>query len=796
MATTYKTPGVYVEEISKFPPSVAEVETAIPAFIGYTEIAAKDGLSLTNVPTKVKSMLEYEKYFGKGAAFTISGVNANSVSDGASTVVINPSYYLYDSLQLYYANGGGDCYIVSIGPYSSTAAAATDFTTGLDKLKLYDEPTIILFPDAVKLAGSPNDYSALKNVQQAALKQCGDLMDRVAILDVLKDDTDGSNFRNSIGMANLKYGGAYTPWLKASLTKKITLSQFGSTFNLKDFTTPGNIGSFTINGYIDKYTQLLEDIDTVKGELESDYLQNGSLAAKYLDLLAGINGPDTAIEKIYDLAATLDLYVKDDGVIHDDDYQNFILNSIIPVVDSKVAGIIEKCSTAAPVTIPGAAWSTAAALANKWVTITTGTGSGQSRKIVSHTPTELTITPPWTTIPDNTSVFQIFNSTEAASTTTVVSPTGLPMSGNPASTGNTAVNINTAVTWVNSEIVGKWITIGAESKKISSSTGTNIIVVSPGFTMVPIPSSTYTIFEPDFIISSTPYTATSTVYPSTGNATSGTLTTIAVAERWPAIRSATPLTGTTPNQTLCNSLITDGTIEAISNTLKLLQSGMDHSLESYEQTLIDNIPFYSNLLKAIQSKATEIPPSGAIAGIYCATDNSRGVWKAPANVSLSYVDGVTNQYSTSELDSLNIDANAGKSINAIRPITGSGIMVMGARTLAGNDNEWRYVPVRRLFNFVEESCKKSTAWAVFEPNDANLWLKVKSMVENFLYNLWCRGALAGAKPDHAYYVKCGINVTMTAEDILNGRLNIEIGMAAVRPAEFIILKFAHKMQVS
>ena len=97
---------------------------------------------------------------------------------------------------------------------------------------------------------------------------------------------------------------------------------------------------------------------------------------------------------------------------------------------------------------------------------------------------------------------------------------------------------------------------------------------------------------------------------------------------------------------------------------------------------------------------------------------------------------------------------------------------------------------------VEESVKKSTYWAVFEPNDANTWIKVKSMIENYLTQKWRDGALAGAKADDAFYVKVGLGVTMTALDILEGRMNVEIGMAVVRPAEFIILKFSHKMQES
>ncbi len=145
---------------------------------------------------------------------------------------------------------------------------------------------------------------------------------------------------------------------------------------------------------------------------------------------------------------------------------------------------------------------------------------------------------------------------------------------------------------------------------------------------------------------------------------------------------------------------------------------------------------------------------------------------------------------------MNVDVNAGKSVNAIRSFSGKGILVWGARTLAGNDNEWRYISVRRFFNMVEESIKKSTYWAVFEPNDANTWVKVKGMIENYLTQKWRDGALAGAIPDEAFFVKVGLGLTMTAQDILEGRMNVEIGMAAVRPAEFIILKFSHKMQES
>jgi phage tail sheath protein FI len=201
---------------------------------------------------------------------------------------------------------------------------------------------------------------------------------------------------------------------------------------------------------------------------------------------------------------------------------------------------------------------------------------------------------------------------------------------------------------------------------------------------------------------------------------------------------------------------------------------------------------YYDIKRLIADATLEMPPSGAIAGVYAAVDSSRGVWKAPANVSLNRVKKPTVHLENSEQDGLNV-SDTGKSINAIRFFTGKGVLVWGARTLDGNSNEWRYISVRRFFNMVEESVMKATERFVFEPNDANTWIKVKSMIENFLVLQWRAGALMGAKPEEAFFVKVGLGETMTADDVLNGKMIVEIGMAVVRPAEFIILRFSHKM---
>jgi phage tail sheath protein FI len=190
-----------------------------------------------------------------------------------------------------------------------------------------------------------------------------------------------------------------------------------------------------------------------------------------------------------------------------------------------------------------------------------------------------------------------------------------------------------------------------------------------------------------------------------------------------------------------------------------------------------------------------LPPSSAIAGIYARVDATRGVWKAPANVSLNLIASPTIKINDLDQEDMNVHSS-GKSVNAIRIFTDKGVMVWGARTLAGNDNEWRYVPVRRLFIMVEESVSKATEFVVFEPNDANLWVRVRGMIENYLTTIWRQGALAGAKTEDAFFVRVGLGETMSPQDILDGNLIIEIGMAAVRPAEFIVLRFSHKLQVS
>ena len=465
MANTYYTPGVYIEEVSKFPPSITAVETAIPAFIGFTQTGTVDGKEIYGTPVRISSLLEYENIFGgpQPEVNLIVTITTTDTSGTRYTVSYDPAdgkglskHIMYYALQQFYANGGGPCWIISVGPYQDFGTPIIDqdiFMDALTELRKQDEPTLIIFPEGQNM---PQD--TYKTLLEAALTQCYDLKDRFVIMDIFDNGltlkTEGEilaaaqEFRDAINSPYPSYGAAYFPNIR-------------STFD----------------------------------------------------------------------------YVYDEATV---------------------------------------------------------------------------------------------------------------------------------------------VIVGGSA---------------PAF---------------------------------------GGLT----------------------------------------------------SLEK------------ANVKLAIANYSIILPPSASVAGVYARVDNSRGVWKAPANEGLLAVSGVTCDISDQIQRNLNVDVTAGKSINAIRFFSGRGIKIWGARTLDGNSNEWRYVSVRRYFNMVEESTKKASEAFVFEPNDANTWVKVKAMIENFLINQWRSGALAGAKPEHAFYVKIGINETMTAFDILEGKMIIEIGLAVVRPAEFIILRFSHKMQES
>jgi phage tail sheath protein FI len=177
----------------------------------------------------------------------------------------------------------------------------------------------------------------------------------------------------------------------------------------------------------------------------------------------------------------------------------------------------------------------------------------------------------------------------------------------------------------------------------------------------------------------------------------------------------------------------------------------------------------------------KVPPGAHVLGVYARTDTDRGVYKAPANEPLQ--DVIDLEFKVDDNAQMTLNP---RGVNAIRNLPGRGIRVWGARTLSSN-GLWKYVPVRRLFIFLERSIYEGTQWVVFEPNDERLWARVKDSIRLFLRTQWREGALAGTTEDQAFRIACD-RTTMTQDDILNGRLICEIGIAPVRPAEFVVFR--------
>ena len=211
------------------------------------------------------------------------------------------------------------------------------------------------------------------------------------------------------------------------------------------------------------------------------------------------------------------------------------------------------------------------------------------------------------------------------------------------------------------------------------------------------------------------------------------------------------------------------------------------------QNLVNGIPNYKQMTNVLSYVMSMLPPSGAMAGIFTANDASRGVWNAPANVVLNSVVQPSIKLNGAQQGPLNVPIN-GKAIDVIRDFVGRGPVVWGARTLDGNSLDFRYIQVRRTLIYCESSIKTALNQFVFAPNDGKTWVGVVAMVSAFLRNLWAQGGLMGDKPDEAFTVQCGLGSTMTATDILNGYMVVQVTLAMIRPAEFIELTFKQKME--
>lgn len=794
-----KTPGVSIQEISLLPASVAPVATAIPGFVGYTRKRELDGAAiLVNTPVRITSLLDFVQHFGGPfeEAFTVDIADA-AVPGGDEVLTLDFSgaaspYLLYYHVAMFYANGGGPCYVISVGDYASyTSGGATevnpavagniteaDLLAGVNACEEVDEITLLVVPETILLASGSR-----LTINDTLLSQCNKLQDRFALMDVFTDlnDTsaaDAANFRNSeVGANYLKYGAAYYPELRTTLQYATTDERVYLTDSRSaPIFTAGNPNLATLidsnNGAGSPATG---SITLFNNDIENDTFSiNGTPFVEGPDFARGPNTTDAATA----LAAAINAHVPALGLTATSAANVINLEA---VAGSGAAGnsisLAHQVGASAAMSLSGAFLSggTDAVQSTGTITLLSNNIAGDEFQIGGVTLTEGTDFDRDTVDPvaTATALLNAINgavanvvATQAGAVLTLRADTNVALVHNPAGAPAVSLSGLTLTGAAPAVPASATITIAASNRILGDT-------ISVGGTSV-VEGSDFTVGTDNNDSASNLASAINGL-PDVGAVDDGAnVVTITAATAGVAGNS---ISLTYLDGQLSNSVGLSGT------TLSGGADGVDHVLY--------------NTIKAELGKFTiDLYPSGAIAGVYASVDRDRGVWKAPANVSLQRVTEPARLLTAAQQEGLNVDATSGKSINAIRRFTGKGNLVWGARTLAGNDNEWRYVNVRRTFIFIEESVKKASEPMVFEPNDAKTWQRMKGMIENFLTDLWRDGALAGAKAQDAFFVKVGLGETMTAVDILEGRLNVEIGMAVVRPAEFIVLKFSHKMQES
>lgn len=654
MLSAIKTPGVYIQQSAELPLSGTRQNTAVPAFVGYTQKAiGKDAEDLTNKPVLIKTLADYEFYFGSAPEpryatirVKIDDLPININPDIIVPVATHPKrlnvlgvymnrFFLYDSIRLYFANGGAECYIVSVGNYYNSIES-TRLIDGINILEKEEEPTLLVCPDAALL----NEIE-LASVQKACLNQCASLQDRFSIIDI-REATDWTtvltSFRQKIGTQNLNYGSAYGPWLRTAFPFEISYE---------------NITVHTPSPLEIDYRL---EFAIVENELSTIQLKNLTRVINSVSL--------TNPENYLSLFDALTITNPENVSAH-----YFGLRQLVYIINIAALDLLSVSNVAVPF--------------------------------------------------DN------------------------------------QININN---------IRQKTKVGDQLNDIirqlmAYDLGFANLTPSPQSKLDIVKDADYTI--PDYNLTSV--VADSSIY--------GSIETKYFDTAKPVLREL---------------------LLELMNMVTVILFDLNKIAEEWTTKLKKNNPIYTSILQVIIEKGITIPASGAVTGVYVKTDNERGVWKAPANVALKDVLAPAYTLTQQDQEDWNMpNDGSGKAVNAIRAFTGQGTVIWGARTLTGNDNEWRYVNVRRLFISMEETLKKEMAYLTFEANDANTWLKAKSIALNYLIGIWQRGALVGSVPAEAFFVNIGLGETMTAQDILDGRMIVEVGVAVARPSEFIILKITH-----
>ena len=526
-----------------------------------------------------------------------NAVGAVSPRNAANT---ERQYRLFNSVRHYYANGGGPCYIVSVGSYADapdlgTAAPAAGLAGGLARVEPVDDPTLLVFPDGVSLTAAQ-----MGSLQVAALAQCEKLQDRFVIMDVCQGDQPISLtldpiaiFRQNVGANSLKYGAAYYPWVRTIYAPEVHFRQLRLVDTASAPLTNAVIDAMAADPALNALVPAVRTADATVGTIVSAVVLTGMTPAGTLTLsranVAQLSNHYTSLlDQLRQLpAAATDADVR----------QRFTNLLLLP---------------------------RALALALRTLETTAGL-------------------PPAVTL----AITDLRGDTDLRTT----------ISGLVAYEKNAGVMTGVSATRAVADVATDY----------ASFNGRDWILPSANVGAIGASADVFTA---------------------------------------PTLR-ATALNASTALR---------GLFDPLAAAVLSLFSAAEFLADEAERQLFARHPVFGDIVSQVTRTMVLLPPSGAVAGVYAAVDRTRGVWKAPANVSLADVSGVAVKVNDQIQEDLNV-TSTGKSVNVIRAFTGKGTLIWGARTLAGNDNEWRYVPVRRFFNMAEESIKKATEPFVFEPND-------------------------------------------------------------------------------
>ncbi|MBU3030114.1 phage tail sheath C-terminal domain-containing protein [Paracoccus marinaquae] len=764
-----KTPGVYIVEKSAFPNSVVQVATAIPAFIGYTEKAMNGNVPLHLTPMKINSFSEFETYFGGPPVpyFTLSefaereglqpyGEDADQqqaaelpqavfTTNGPRGLEkfelkqVNPAHLLYAAMRLFYSNGGGSCFVVSIGTYDDPIEPGP-MLKALTRLEKETEPTMVVIPETTRLNRQDS-----ANVQQQMMRHCGEVMkNRFAILDIHGGYLDErsprgdpvASFRNDAGTNNLDYAAAYYPWLDTSVFtsrvftyENIVLESRGKFISL-------------LKRSVNSNKQIVEEIKKV------------GTAVLTGDFTISVKSGGSTVLKPGDISA------------RDDTTEAGALSYKVETREGEMPGKLVRKGSTDPV----------AGFTQK--EIEAGVISFEHDAAQGPRGSFSIVVTDEDGVQTEARTVAIVAGNEVLALPDVVKGTSVKIDVGSAGGDAGSVRLvgadpidEVAVRKADQDVIAAKDAVDKAADKVTDAQ-TKKLADAEAAAVVKVKDKTLTLRGIG-------------VWQVDGSAIS-----FAPA---PELRDS--------------EVAVKYTVDVKGETqppqeIRVLLDGIDTkppapspSTATVDKTMRAIVPLYNDVMNSITRYMNAMSPAAAMAGLYTMVDNSRGVWKAPANVSVNSVVAPMVNIDNLQQENLNV-STTGKSINAIRPFVGEGTLVWGARTLDGNSLDWRYINVRRTMIMIEESIRLAAKAYVFEPNTANTWVTIRSMLENFLTSVWKAGGLAGAVPEDAFSVHVGLGETMTPVDILEGRLLITVLVAVVRPAEFIEITFQQQMQKS